>query len=93
MPTFAPYLVVHTKSDCEWCATAKAFLDQHQLFYRVAAHDDEQERYQGANNFVTGAVGTAAGATANNKVKAQGFPARQRRVSTSAVVAPRSPRL
>jgi hypothetical protein len=44
MPTFAPYLVVHTKSDCEWCATAKAFLDQHQLFYRVAAHDDEQER-------------------------------------------------
>jgi len=32
-----------------------------------------EEIYQGANNFVTGAVGTAAGANANNKVKAQGF--------------------
>ena len=26
-----------------------------------------------ANNFVTGAVGTAAGANVNNNVKAQGF--------------------
>jgi hypothetical protein len=32
-----------------------------------------EENNQGANNFVTGAVGTAAGANANNKVKAQGF--------------------
>ena len=32
-----------------------------------------EEIYQGANNFVTGAVGTAAGANANNTVKAQGF--------------------
>jgi hypothetical protein len=32
-----------------------------------------EEINQGANNFVTGAVGTAAGANANNKVKAQGF--------------------
>ena len=32
-----------------------------------------EEIYQGANNFVTGAVGTAAGANLNNKVKAQGF--------------------
>ena len=32
-----------------------------------------EEVYQGANNFLTGAVGTAAGANANNKFKAQGF--------------------
>ena len=32
-----------------------------------------EELYQGANNFVIGAVGTAAGADVNNKVKAQGF--------------------
>ncbi len=32
-----------------------------------------EQIYQGANNFVTGAVGTAAGANANNTVKAQGF--------------------
>jgi len=32
-----------------------------------------EEIQQGANNFVTGAVGTQAGANLNNKVKAQGF--------------------
>ena len=32
-----------------------------------------EEIYQGANNFVTGAVGTQPGANLNNKVKAQGF--------------------
>jgi hypothetical protein len=32
-----------------------------------------EEIYQGADNFVTGAVGTSAGANLNNKVKAQGF--------------------
>jgi hypothetical protein len=32
-----------------------------------------EEIYQGANNFLTGAVGNQAGANANNLVKAQGF--------------------
>ena len=37
-----------------------------------------EEIYQGANNFVTGAVGTAAGANAEQQGQGPGLPARQR---------------
>jgi len=41
--------------------------------FTVFAEYMYEEIAQGANNFVTGAVGTAPGANLNNKVKAQGF--------------------
>ena len=32
-----------------------------------------QDQYQGARNFITGAVGSAAGANLNNEIRGQGF--------------------
>jgi hypothetical protein len=41
--------------------------------YIVYAEYLWNDQYQGANNFVTGAVGTAAGANQNNNIRGQGF--------------------
>jgi hypothetical protein len=41
--------------------------------YNVYAEYLWQDQYQGARNFITGAIGTAAGSGANNEIKGQGF--------------------